>query len=632
MIACSMLLVTLTIINQASNGQQSYAGPEICAGCHKNIAATQSKTAMANTWRGALPTTFDLNFKARTAEPADPAFISQVQRLANRLIYSATLPGGSTLVLPVATVVGGTRNGLSFLQRIDQVNRMPLERSALLEGRYAYHLGTHGRLVLSPGFDPAKPLTFGDALGRVLSPTFEQKCLTCHGKPHTLGAGEHGGVRCESCHGPASDHVASVTGAGHQHVIVTPRKLNRANSITVCAQCHTGLSDRSDPIPDDLLVSNQVPALSNSECFIQSGGDVTCVDCHNPHQDEAQVAQTSVSTCLRCHSASVQQHASLCPVNAVNGCIGCHMPVVSRNAFHLTDHWIRVHPEEITAPAKHENGLRSHMPPKREFLRILVAENREKSETAKQRLASGESFTKLAHDLSIDPTASGGGYIGEMELSQMDPKLASAAVSLQYGETSGIVELNNRYVILQRMSRDFKWRAEQVFQQATSLKAQGDLKGAVEKDRQALDVYPYFLRALVFMGTSLGEAGELARASEVLRFAAQSYPKDPSAQFDLALTLGRQPSEQIAAFQRVIDLDPDMIAAYESLGAALYSTGQPDRAIEVFHKGLQVNPLSAILYYDLGLALTKKGDSAGGARALALAKAIDPAIDRKNSK
>jgi predicted CXXCH cytochrome family protein len=624
-----MMFVCASSIGLCSVYSAGYVGPEICSRCHKNIAASQASTAMGETWKGVLPTDMGPEFKVRTAEQSDPALVYQVRRSANRLAYSTTLPSGANLILPVEAVFGGKRNGLSFLERIDRVNGIPLERPALLEGRYAYH---QGGLVLSPGFDPAKPVTFADALGRVLSPTFEQKCLTCHGEPHTLGAGEHGGVRCESCHGPGSDHVASVTAAAHQHAIVTPKKLTRANSMAVCAQCHTGLSDRSDPIPDDLLVSNQVPALSNSECFIQSGADVTCVDCHNPHQDSKQVAQTSVQTCLRCHSAGVQQHASLCPVNASNGCVGCHMPVVSRNAFHLTDHWIRVHPEQITKLAKQNDSLRSRVPPKREFLRILVAENRDKAETAKQRLANGESFIKVAHDLSIDPTASGGGYIGEMELSQMDPKLSAAAEALQYGETSGIVELNDRSVILHRMARDFKWQATQLFQEATTLKSHGDLKGAVEKDRQALDVYPYFLRALVFMGTSLGEAGEVQRATEVLRFAVQSYPNNPSAQFDLALTLGHRPSEQITALRRALDLDHDMVAAYETLGAALYSAGQPDSAIDVFHKGLQVDPLSAILYYDLGLALTKKGDEAGGARALALAKAIDPAIDRKSSK
>ncbi len=600
------------------SGKANYAGPEACAACHKNIVATQIETAMGRTWSGLVPASLGPDFKARITEAHDPGLAYQVRRAGNHLEYSTTLPGGRVLDLPVEAVVGGRRNGFSFLERIDQLNGIPLERPALMEGRYAYHEGSsYSGLVLSPGFDQAKPVSIAEAVGRVLSPSFEKKCLTCHGEPNTLGAGKHGGVRCESCHGPASEHVASQA---------MPKELTHANSLAVCAQCHTGLAVRSDPVPDDLLVSSQAPALSNSQCFLQSGGDVTCIDCHNPHQDSTQVAQTSAKTCMRCHSSSVQQHASLCPINTSSGCIGCHMPAVQKNAFHLTDHWIRVHPEQIRGAANHDDRLRSRVRPRREFLRILVAENRDKAEAAKQRLAKGESFLTVAHDMSIDPTASGGGYIGEMELSQMDAKLRTGAAGLQYGETSGVIELNGRWIILHRMSRDFQWRAEQLFQQASALKTRGDLKDAVEKDQQALQIYPYFLRALVLMGTSLGEAGNAQRAEEVLRFAVQSYPQDPSAQFDLALTLGHQPAEQIQALRRAIDLDPDMIAAYESLGAALYSAGQPDQAIEIFHKGLRVDPLSAILYYDLGLALMKRGDNAGGKRALTLASAIDPRI------
>ena len=33
-----------------------------------------------------------------------------------------------------------------------------------------------------------------------------------------------------------------------------------------------------------------------------------------------------------------------------------------------------------------------------------------------------------------------------------------------------------------------------------------------------------------------------------------------------------------------------MVAAYESLGAALYSAGQARNAIDVFHKGLEIDP------------------------------------------
>jgi tetratricopeptide (TPR) repeat protein len=231
--------------------------------------------------------------------------------------------------------------------------------------------------------------------------------------------------------------------------------------------------------------------------------------------------------------------------------------------------------------------------------------------------------------MSDDATAPGGGYIGDTEIAQMDAKLAAAAIQLQYDETSPVVDLGNRFVILHRMARDFKFQADQLFQQASALKSRGDLKGAISKNEAALEINPYFLRALVFMGTSLGEAGDRRRASEILQFAAQTFPKDASAEFDFGLTLRPGSDAQMSAFRRAIELDPSLIGGYESLGAALYSSGQPQNAIEVFRKGLKIDPLSAILNYDLGLALKEQGDRVGGERELRLARKLDPGVGPK---
>src|ERR1022692_4698778 len=116
-------------------------------------------------------------------------------------------------------------------------------------------------------------------------------------------------------------------------------------------------------------------------------------------------------------------------------------------------------------------------------------------------------------DSLVFQTAPGGGYIGEMWLSEMEPKLAAAGAKLGHGETSGIVDMGNRWMILQRMPRDFKADADDLFERASALKAGGDIKGALEKDQQALRIYPYFLRALIFMGATLGENGEVQRGS-----------------------------------------------------------------------------------------------------------------------
>ncbi len=627
MVVRSLFLVLsfFVVCLAAKTGKDGYAEPEICARCHPAIAAAQSKTAMANTWRGSIAASLPANFDEKKDEGASDPLHYEVRRSGDRLEFSVANAGKEKLTAPVQAVVGGNRHGVSFLLGLDRIGGFPLERPVMLEGRYAFS-PLHS-LVLSPGFATEKPADGEDELGRVLSPTFEVRCLTCHGKPDTLGAGIQGGVRCESCHGPAAAHVNSVTAGNRGEQLIKPKTLARAEIVEVCAQCHSGLSApaKADPMPEDLLVSNQVPALRNSECFIQSGKDLTCTDCHNPHADSITVAQ-SIGVCLRCHSLTVAQHAAICPINQTQDCIGCHMPTVDSNSFHLTDHWIRVHPEPGSKAQPDNASLRSQVVPRREFLRLIVTENDEQAKAATQRLAKGDSFSTVAHDLSVDATAPGGGYVGDMELSEMDPKLASSAAHLPYGGTSEVIKVGSNRMILYRLPRNFRWQADQLFLEASELKDRGNLSGAIAKNQEALQVYPYFLRGLVMMGTMLGSAGDANRASEILRFAVQFYPKDAPSRFDLALTLGKQPADQIEALRRAIELDPDMVAAYQSLGAALYSTGQAAAAIDTFRRGLQIDPLSPILSYDLGLALKEQGDSAGSGRALGLAEKLDPEI------
>jgi tetratricopeptide (TPR) repeat protein len=624
------LLLTLAAFCPGADVEQNqYAGPEVCASCHRGLADSQSKTAMANTWHGTGAAFLPSHFDEKKTEGNGKASY-EIRRANERLEFSVTSPGKNELTVPVRAVVGGQRNGLSFLLGVDQIGRISLERAAMIEGRYVLsHLGS---LVVSPGF-LKEPGDHEDELGRVLSPAFERRCLDCHGQPDTLGAGKQGGVRCESCHGPALAHVRSFSAENRGQQLVKPRALQGAAIMEVCAQCHTGMSaiTHSDPMPEDVLVSSQVPALRNSECFIQSGGNLTCTACHNPHSDSNSVAQSSTGVCLKCHSSGLSQHAAICPIDRTQGCIGCHMPVTDSDSFRLTDHWIRVPQSPGSKTQTMDESLRSQVAPKREFLRMIVVESDEKASTAIQRLAKGESFSKVAHDLSIDPTAPGGGYVGDMELSDMNPRLAAAAAHLPHGGNSGVIEVGSNRIILYRLPRDFKWEADRLFREASDLNNRGDRAGAVEKDQQALQVYPYFLRALVLMGTMLGQAGEANRASDILHFAVQFYPKDAFSQFDLALTLGKQPAAQIEGFRRAIELDPDMIAAYQSLGAALYSTGQTVEAIATFRRGLLIDPLSAVLYYNLGLALKEQGDSVGAARALDLAARIDPEISSRKA-
>ncbi len=609
------------------NGE--YAGPEVCAPCHRAIYDTQGKTAMANTWHGLDRELAPLTFDEKAAGQKGGALHYEVRRVNGKLEFSVAKAGKATQRYPVEAMVGGKRHGNSFLLRVGEVDGIALERPALIEARYV--VSRLGPLILSPGFPKETPSNHEDELGRILSPTFERRCLTCHGEPHTLGAGDHGGVRCESCHGPAAAHVNAV-GRGDSSSAARPQHLDAANDMEVCAQCHSGLStsDHPDPMPEDTIVARQVPGLRKSECFIQSGGRLGCTSCHNPHEDSVSITKTSVNVCLSCHSLSVAQHAAICPVDRKQGCTGCHMPDFDSYTFRLTEHWIRVHPDPSRKPAPPDAALRSQVVPKREFLRLIAVDDAGKMKNVTDRLALGEPFSAVARALSMDASAPGGGYLGDMELAEMDPKLAAAAGRLQHGETSSVVEVGNNFMLLERQPRDFRWEANRLYHEASDLKDQGNLAEAVAKNQQALEVYPYFLRSLVLMANMLGQAGKVGRAIQVLQFAVQSYPTDASSQFDLAVALVKEPEAQIQALRRTIELDPDLVAAYQSLGAALYTSGQAKDAIETFRRGLQIDPLSAVLYYDLGLALKEQGDSDGAKRALELAGRLDPEIAARN--
>ena len=349
-------------------------------------------------------------------------------------------------------MIGGKRHGISFLLTVDRIGGMSLERPAMLEARYA--LLPTGALVLSPGFPKEQPQDLEHELGRVLSPTFELRCLTCHGKPGTLGAGKEGGVRCESCHGPASAHVASARGGGLDHQqIVKPRSLKGNASIEVCAQCHSGFKPRahSDPMPEDLLVSSQVPALRHSECFIQSGEQLTCTACHNPHEDSAAVSQSSVSVCLRCHSLSAPQHAAICPVDRTQGCIGCHMPAVQVDAFRVTDHWIRVQPDFAPTHHTQDPAFRSQVIPKREFLRLISVASDEEMKAVTDRLAKGESFGSVAHDLSTDQSAPQADSSETWLWQIWTLALAAAAAHLEKDSDSDVIRVGNTRLMLHRL-------------------------------------------------------------------------------------------------------------------------------------------------------------------------------------
>ena len=216
-----------------------------------------------------------------------------------------------------------------------------------------------------------------------------ETCATCHediGKAFAMSPHEavdvgdkHGfkGNACESCHGPGSNHIQSLSAVD----IRNPAKLSPAQTDSTCLTCHRNqpttsgrleASHARDSIactschsihahgPEGLVVRK--PAEINTLCeschldvkasFAEPfkhrvpENAMTCVDCHNPHGSFKpglmRLTSANEPGCFKCHGDKrgpfTFEHA---PVRE-EGCQSCHMPHGSANAKMLIRQEVRL--------------------------------------------------------------------------------------------------------------------------------------------------------------------------------------------------------------------------------------------------------------------------------------------------
>ncbi len=169
-------------------------------------------------------------------------------------------------------------------------------------------------------------------------------------------------IGCENCHGPGQLHVEErlkglPLAGDDDSSIVNPGKLPRGLSNNICMNCHqigdirvlkpgrgpfdfrpgTPLGetvailqkplDPASPPPSPLL--DHYLGMTLSKCYMESGGRMSCITCHNPHTEPSreEMAASVRNKCLSCHSDNScklplsQRHANSVPDN----CAGCHM-------------------------------------------------------------------------------------------------------------------------------------------------------------------------------------------------------------------------------------------------------------------------------------------------------------------
>jgi Flp pilus assembly protein TadD len=208
--------------------------------------------------------------------------------------------------------------------------------------------------------------------------TFNAACFSCHVSqadsnydPETdtyATTWNEPGISCESCHGPASEHIR-VAKATPPNQRLKDLKLISWKTMTAqqrndnCAGCHTkggpitvGFEtndrywdhydlttfDHIDYYPDgrDFGENYTMGSWLLSPCVQK--GDLTCTHCHtssgrNKHADNPNNA------CLPCHQYRVDNAAEHMhhPNGGANTCVACHMPMNPFGGMNQSDHSMR---------------------------------------------------------------------------------------------------------------------------------------------------------------------------------------------------------------------------------------------------------------------------------------------------
>jgi tetratricopeptide (TPR) repeat protein len=85
---------------------------------------------------------------------------------------------------------------------------------------------------------------------------------------------------------------------------------------------------------------------------------------------------------------------------------------------------------------------------------VIVLRSLEEAQHAVERLQKGDDFSKLAKEISVDPTADQGGYLGKFAPSALRAELRDALQGIEPGQITPIVHLPSGYAILKLMKSE----------------------------------------------------------------------------------------------------------------------------------------------------------------------------------
>jgi hypothetical protein len=331
---------------QLSAQQRRDLSASACASCHAAQAKSQPQTPMARAIQ--LPGENQILQAHRKMMFRKGAYSYAVETVGDKSTYSVT-DGSITISLPIRWGFG--TGGQTWVLEY---------QGHLYDSLVSYYPSIAG-LDITMGEERITPHSVQEAMGRELGANEAQACFGCHstnavsdGKLNVESA--QLGVTCEHCHVGTSAHLIDAVQGNYDSAPPRLGKLSSEDISTFCGQCHrTWEAVVRNHLDGEINVRFQPYRLANSKCFDGADPRISCLACHDPHQDVVREDSSYDGKCLSCHASSTHAEsthagsvaaraaAPACPV-AKTKCVSCHMPKVNLPGGHMafTDHQIRV--------------------------------------------------------------------------------------------------------------------------------------------------------------------------------------------------------------------------------------------------------------------------------------------------
>lgn len=490
--------------------------------------------------------------------------------------------------------------------------------------------------------------------------TFNTACYSCHVSQltnnYTLKSDSYAtswgepGINCETCHGPAGEHVRLARVANGQPLkelgLISTKQFSPQQMNSLCGPCHAkmhpltdsfaprdryfdhfGLAtlEQSDFYPDgrDLGENFTYTTWLLSPCV--ASGQLHCVKCHTSSGRYRFAGDNPNAACLPCHQGKVDNlpahsHHKTAPGAPV--CISCHMPMTEFARMRRSDHSMRPPMPAATLAFGSPNACN------------LCHTNKDAAWADRQ-------VRKWHADDYQAPVLRQGSWIAQAR--KRDWSHLAEIVKYLSGSDRQEVWASSLIQLLRACDREEKWPGIKAclndsspLVRAAAVEAMGDqvrpdmlpaLLTAVKDDYRIVRVRAASALAGVPRQTvPENDRPNLDRATRELLASFLARPDSSASYHNLGnfYLERRELPKAVEAFETAIRLMPEDVASRVNLSVAYNMSAQNDKAEASLRAALKLDPTNATVHLNLGMLLAEMDKMPEAEQAFRAALRNDP--------